>query len=91
MNFRVIFTVKASKQMKLAPHYITDKLLNWAREVEIFGIQAVRKHKGYHDEPLAGQRLGERSIRLNRQWRGIYRERDSQVYITEVMPHAYKK
>lgn len=94
MNAQVIFTAKASKQMRRAPHYITEKLLNWAREVEIFGIQAVRKHKGYHDEPLKGQRLGERSIRLNEQWRAIYCEKTNGlmlIYLLEVTPHDYEK
>jgi proteic killer suppression protein len=94
MIVRVIFSSKASKQMRRAPSYITDKLLNWAREVEIFGLEAVRKHKGYHDEPLKGQRAEERSIRLNRQWRAIYCEKTNSsklIYILEVTPHDYEK
>jgi proteic killer suppression protein len=94
MIVRVVFTSRASKEMRLAPNYITDKLLNWAREVEIFGLDVVRKHKGYHDEPLKGQRSGERSIRLNRKWRAIYYEKTNGsrlIYILEVTPHDYKK
>jgi len=30
MITKVIYTKKASKQMRRAPQYITDKLLNWA-------------------------------------------------------------
>jgi proteic killer suppression protein len=92
MNTEVIFTAKASKQMSQAPRYIMDKLLNWSKEVELFGIQAVRKHKGYHDEPLKGERTGERSIRLNRQWRAIYCEEkigSIRIYVLEVTPHDY--
>lgn len=80
--------------MRQAPHYIAEKLLNWANEVEVFGIQAVRKHKGYHNEPLKGSRLGERSIRLNKKWRAIYCEKSNGsclIYVLEVTPHEYKK
>ncbi len=78
--------------MRQAPQYITDKLLNWANEVEAFGVEAVRKHKGYHDEPLKGRRRGERSIRLSRQWRAIYREKRNgsvSVHVLGVTPHEY--
>jgi len=94
MSEQVLFTTTASKQMRRAPHYITEKLLNWAREVEIFGIETVRKHKGYHDEPLKGKRRGERSIRLNSQWRAIYclaGDGSILIYVLEVTPHDYKK
>jgi toxin HigB-1 len=94
MIIRVIFASTASKQMKRAPHYITEKLLNWANEVETFGLAAVRKHKGYHDEPLKGRRQGERSIRLNRHWRAIYCVRTKGlmlVCVLEVTPHEYEK
>jgi proteic killer suppression protein len=67
MITQVIITKNADKQMRRAPQHIRDKLLDWRKEVKLFGIQAVRQNKGYHDEPLKGQRAGERSIRLNRQ------------------------
>lgn len=79
--------------MKRAPSYITDKLLNWANEVEVFGMAVVRKQKGCHDEPLKGKREGERSIRLSRQWRAIYSEKENGsifVYVLEVTPHDYR-
>jgi proteic killer suppression protein len=78
--------------MRQAPQYITEKLLNWSKEVEIFGIRTVREHKGYHDEPLKGQPQGERSIRLNKQWRAIYWQdnNDSNLfYVLEVIPHDH--
>ncbi len=36
------------------------------------GLSEVRKVPGYHDEPLKGQRKGQRSIRLSRSYRAIY-------------------
>ena len=41
--------------------------------VATFGLEEIRKIPGYHDEPLRGDRKGQRSIRLSRLWRAIYR------------------
>jgi proteic killer suppression protein len=52
----------------------------------------VRKAPGYHDEPLLGDRKGQRSIRLNKQWRAIYRilaQKIEFILIEEVTPHDY--
>lgn len=92
MITQVIITKNADKQMRRAPQHIRDKLLDWRKEVELFGIQAVRQNKGYHDEPLKGQRTGERSIRLSRQWRAIYQQISNEsilIYVLEVTPHEY--
>jgi toxin HigB-1 len=52
-----------------------------------------RKSPGWHDEPLLGKRKGQRSIRLNKQWRAIYVIKDDGaiefVEIIEVTPHDY--
>lgn len=93
MTSKVVFSRLASKQLRAVPHYIAEKLLKWAYDVEVFGIDAVRKHPGFHDEPLKGKRTGVRSIRLNKQWRAIYRQRIDRtiwIYILEVTPHDYK-
>jgi proteic killer suppression protein len=54
----------------------------------------VRKVPGYHDEPLTGDRTGQRSIRLSRAYRAFYViERDAVrvefVHVTEVNKHEY--
>jgi len=90
----VVITKKAYKQLGKVPDYIKDKLEDWAKNVQELGIQEVRKHPAYHDEPLKEKRKGERSIRLSRQWRAIYCEKDNgSIYIEvlEVTPHEYKK
>ncbi len=52
------------------------------------------KAKGYHDEPLKGQRRGQRSVRLNRSYRLIYTQADHGelvvVGIQEVNKHDYR-
>lgn len=53
----------------------------------------VRRLPGFHDEPLKGQRQGQRSIRLNRAYRAIYVERHGGeielVEVMEVNKHEY--
>ena len=57
------------------------------------GLEEVRKRPGYHDEPLLGDRRGQRSIRLNRSWRAIYvilsDGRIEFVEVQEVNKHEY--
>lgn len=57
------------------------------------GLEEARKCPGWHDEPLLGDRKGQRSIRLNRQWRAIYIIKSNGtikfVEVAEVIPHEY--
>ena len=61
--------------------------------VEESGTREVRKYKGLHDEPLKGKGLGQRSVRLNRAYRAIYRESKTGdleiVEVLEVNKHEY--
>jgi len=63
----------AVKQLRKLPPQIRRKLAAWALLVETVGLDATRKIPGYHDESLHGTRTGQRSIRLNRGYRAIYR------------------
>lgn len=54
------------------PPHVLDKFAVWVDSVERDGLEETRKIRGYHDEPLAGPRQGQRSIRLNRGYRAIY-------------------
>ena len=71
-----IFKVRLSKQalrdIKKLPSHIVIKLHAWVDEVGTFGLSHVKRTPGYHDEPLQGQRKGQRSIRLSRSYRAIY-------------------
>ena len=93
MPTRVVISKSAQRDVKKAPVQVCRKLALWVRSVETVGIEEVRKVPGYHDEPLQGQRAGQRSIRLSRQWRAIYELlNDGQVEfveIQEVNRHAY--
>jgi proteic killer suppression protein len=68
------------------PSHIVTKLLIWVEKVEMRGLIETRKIAGYHDEPLQGNRFGQRSIRLNRSYRAFYREnKDGLIIIVEVI------
>ena len=62
------------KKLKKIPNHIHINLQSWVASVELGGIREVRKIPGYHDEPLKGKRKRQRSIRLSKHWRAIYRE-----------------
>jgi proteic killer suppression protein len=92
MIHRVDFTPRAMKNLRRAPSHIIDKLDSWVDAVERLGIEQVRKIPGYHDEPLKGARYGQRSIRLSRSYRAIYRivkEQIQFVLVEEVNKHEY--
>jgi len=86
-------TKNAQKDLAKVPDFIKDKLLLWIDAVERLGINEVRKTPGFHDEPLKGDRKGQRSIRLNKAYRAIYtedqRKRVHIISIIEVNKHEY--
>lgn len=76
---KVVLSPGAQKDLEKVPRYIEEKLMEWI--------------KSYHDEPLKGKRSGHRSIRLNRAYRGIYKEQDQtivlELLVIEVSKHEY--
>lgn len=84
--------INVKKSFHRIPLPIKKKLFIWVAAVEERGLNEIRKIPGYHDEPLKGDRQGQRSIRLSKQWRAIYRiinEKIEFILIEEVMPHDY--
>lgn len=90
---RVVIADRAKKQLRKAPQQLADKLDLWTHMVEGVGLEEVRKIPGFHDEPLKGDRKGQRSIRLSRLWRAIYEiGKDGSmtfVSVEEVIRHTY--
>jgi proteic killer suppression protein len=90
---RVTFHKKVTKSLEKLPPFIIDSLKYWVRIVEMQGIYKTRKIPGYHDEPLKGERSGQRSIRLNRSYRAIYKIADNKevelIEVIEVNKHEY--
>ncbi|WP_374080284.1 hypothetical protein [Bdellovibrio bacteriovorus] len=81
----------AEKQLKKLPWNIKEALQYWVESVQLQGIRSVRRLPGYHDEPLKGDRKGQRSVRLNKSYRAIYIETLEGVEITviEVNKHEF--
>lgn len=73
------------KELRKLPLHIQEKALNWAEDVEEYGLPMVRKTPGLHDEPLKGNRAGQRSIRLSRSYRLIYTVIEDKVIIVKVL------
>ena len=92
-TYKVIITEPAKRNLKKVPHYIAIKLYQWVDAVSHDGLLEVRRISGYHDEPLHGQRKGQRSIRLNRAYRAIYELTLSGqmdvIEVVEVNKHDY--
>jgi len=82
-----------SKILSRLPIHIVSKLMRWVEGVESDGLEEMRRIPGYHDEPLKGQRIGKRSIRLSRAYRAIYSTHlDGSIrviLIAEVNKHEY--
>ena len=85
--------IKVRKALKVLPTHILRNLQRWAMQVEMLGINEVRKIPGYHDEPLKGKRKGQRSIRLSKAYRAFYTEYKLEgintISIEEINKHEY--
>lgn len=94
MNIKVVeITKKAERSLKKVPFYIAAKFQIWLDLVEAEGVFEARKIKSFHDEPLVGNRKGQRSIRLNKAYRAIYVEKNcgevELIEVQEVNKHDY--
>lgn len=82
----VLWQKSVSKQIERLPTHIAKKFYAWVTAVTLAGLRSVRASAGFHDEPLKGTRLGQRSIRLCRAYRAIYIERrDGTIEFLEVI------
>lgn len=83
---KVIITEDVADNLYKLPKQVTNKLIVWQKQVKFLGIREVRKIKGYHDEPLRGDRKEQRSFRLNKAYRGFYiTGKDGKVEIVKVI------
>jgi len=93
MITKVIISKRAQKDLRRVPLRIAEKLQGWVDAVSEDGLEEVRRISGYHDEPLKGNREGQRSIRLSLHYRAIYELRNDGrvefVSVEEVNRHAY--
>jgi toxin HigB-1 len=94
LSMDIVDLSRVKKQLKKVPSFVVKSLNQWVRAIELDGLFATQKIPGYHDEPLRGERKGQRSARLNRKWRVVYTvEKDQSINIVrveEVMAHDYR-
>ena len=91
-SISIEITPKAQKDLTRVPQQIAEKFQLWADSIKLKGLNRVRQIPGYHDEPLKGKRVGQRSIRLNRSYRAIYEVIDGNaiiIQVQEVTKHDY--
>lgn len=90
---RVVLSRVAEKQLRKVPQHVAAKLLEWIDIVEEEGLEQARRIRGYHDEPLRGEREGQRSIRLSRSYRAVYAvvgwDAARAARVEEVSKHGY--
>ena len=79
------------KKCKKLPPQVLKKYELWKDLVFRHGPQILKEFSGFEDELLKGNRAGERSSRLNLQYRVIYTVDGAKVtvYVLEVTPHQY--
>ena len=91
--YNVVLKKKLQDRLTTIPKHIVAKLTAWISAVSHDGLSEVRKIPGFHDEPLKGDRKGQRSIRLSKSYRAIYIIAQSGkmevVEIIEVNKHDY--
>jgi proteic killer suppression protein len=90
---RVEYGREVAASLDRMPFYVHLRFKNWLADIELKGLDEARKRPGYHDEPLKGRRIGQRSVRLNRAYRVIYMELRGEliviVRVLEVTKHDY--
>ena len=90
---KILISSTAKKQLSRVPEHIASKFEYWIDLLQSIGLREVRRYKGFHDEPLHGDRKGQRSVRLSKAYRIIYREVEPHRYevieVLEVNKHAY--
>ncbi|MCB0367858.1 MAG: type II toxin-antitoxin system mRNA interferase toxin, RelE/StbE family [Bdellovibrionales bacterium] len=90
---KILLSNIAEKQLKKIPKHIKVKFNAWCDLLKYIGLIEARKYKGFHDEPLKGERKGQRSVRLSKSYRAIYIEVDKNKFeiieVLEVTKHEY--
>ena len=72
---------KVEKTLDKLPSHILEKFNQWVEDIECDGWLKVKSIKKYRDHYLKGNRKGQRSARLSRSYRIIYKTtRDGIIY-----------
>ena len=82
----------AEKDLMRTPKALVIKFQKWVDDIEKYGLEEVRKVRGWHDHSLKGDRAGQRAIYLNKKWRAVYAIEGGEVKfvkVVEVHAHEY--
>ena len=84
---------RISRQLSRMPTAIQQRYEIWKAIVVASGPEGLRRIRGFNDESLRGERKGQRSSRLNQQYRVIYQiQRDEViVQVVEITAHDYRR
>jgi proteic killer suppression protein len=87
----VLETTSAQKPLDGLPDHIQRKYDAWLQIVRLQGPQGLRAIRGFHDEAPSGKRKGERSSRLSKGYRVLYKADAGTVTVTvlDVNLHDY--
>ena len=82
---------KLDKVIAKLPLQVVKKYELWKDIVFRHGPGKLREFPGFHDEKLKGEFEGQRSSRLNIQYRVIYsiEKEIVSVYVIDITPHKY--
>ncbi len=82
---------KLDKVISKLPLQVVKKYELWKNIVFRHGPDKLREFPGFHDEKLKGEFKGQRSSRLNIQYRVIYTMEKEvvSVYVIDITPHKY--
>ena len=76
---------KIKKALDRLPSHIVEKFNQWVEDIECDGWLKVKNIYKYRDHYLKGKRKGQRSARLSRSYRIIYKAtRDGVIHIIKV-------
>ena len=80
-----------AKTCRTMPEAVVKKYELWKDLVFRHGPEKLKEFPGFHDEKLKGKRAGQRSSRLDQQYRVIYavERRIVTVFVLEITPHKY--
>ena len=89
--WKILENKSLPKICKKLPVQVLKKYELWKDLVFRHGPSILKNFPGFNDEKLSGIRKGQRSSRLNLQYRVIYEVEGEKVtvYVIEITPHEY--
>jgi proteic killer suppression protein len=81
----VVITKATEKDLRKVPRHVQVSFFAWVDAVTHEGLEAVRKVPGYHDEPLAGDRVGTTLDTADQGFPRVYRTEGTTAKLVRVI------